>query len=80
MFVFSRFFEFAFYKNIPTYLEFDAYIKAFFTSGFDFFRVAFGSEKKSTYKERYEYFLKKNEFEYKTEIVYFSPKWVLFVP
>lgn len=80
MFVFSRFFEFTFYKNIPTYLEFDAYIKAFLVSGFDFFKVAFGSEKKSTYTERYEYFLKKNEFEYKTEIVYFAPKWVLFVP
>lgn len=60
IFGFSRFFEFAFYTRIPTYLEFDAHIKATCVTFFDFFRIAFGGEKKMSYIERYNLFLEEN--------------------
>lgn len=80
MFGFSRFFEFTFYGKIPTYLEFDAHAKAWILTSFDFFRIAFGGEKKMSYAERYASFLKKNLKVREATTPYLAPKWIIAVP
>lgn len=80
MFGFSRFFEFAFYGKIPTYLEFDAHAKAWILISFDFFRIAFGGEKKMSYAERYATFLEKNLQVSEATTPYLAPNWIIAVP
>lgn len=80
MFGFSRFFEFTFYGKLPTYLEFDAHLKAWILSSFDFFRIAFGGEKKISYVERYNSFLEKNLQVHEASTPYLAPKWIISIP
>ncbi|NRH21281.1 hypothetical protein HOO68_04525 [Candidatus Gracilibacteria bacterium] len=80
VFIFSSFFEFTFYKKIPTYLEFDAHFKASIVSIFDFFRIAFGGEKNMNYIERYNIFLEKNIEVKGISVPYFAPKWIIAIP
>ncbi len=42
LFAFSRFLDFPIYDRIPTFIEFDAHIKAIVVSIYDFCRIAFG--------------------------------------
>lgn len=80
LFGFSQFLNFKFYKNIPTYLEFDAHIKASIVTIFDFFRIAFGGMRQSDYHTQYEKFLKENQrIEVATQ-AYFAPTWIIAIP
>ncbi len=55
----SQFLSLPFYKYIPTYHEFEARIFAMFSLLKEFFRVAFGKEKTTTFALEYQKFLEK---------------------
>ena len=80
LFGFSRFLNFKFYEYIPTYLEFDAHIKASVVTIFDFFRIAFGGTRQSDYKTQYEKFLQENKNIQVAIVPYFAPTWIIAIP
>ncbi len=80
MFGFSRFLNFKFYNSIPTYIEFDAFIKAGFAIVFDFFRIAFGGIKKINFQEEYSKYLEKNKLVHSAKLPYFAPNWIICLP
>jgi hypothetical protein len=73
LFGFSRFLRFSFYEKIPTYLEFDAHVKSSIIRAFDFFRIAFGGESHSNYREIYASILEKNMLTKAYSNQYFMP-------
>ncbi len=80
LFGFSRFLSFNFYEHIPTYLEFDAHIKASIVTIYDFFRIAFGGIKHSDYQTQYGDFLKENQSIRVATVPYFAPLWIIAIP
>jgi hypothetical protein len=80
IFGFSRFLNFIFYSKIPTFLELDAYIKAGTAMVYDFFRIAFGGEKRSNFQEKYNTYLAKNNLVKVSSVDYFAPNWLFAIP
>jgi hypothetical protein len=80
IFGFSRFLNFIFYSKIPTFIELDAYIKAAIVIAYDFFRIAFGGEKRSNYQQQYQLSLEKNKYIQSPSIDYFAPNWIFAIP
>jgi hypothetical protein len=80
LFGFSRFLNFTFYNQIPTYPELDAHIKAGIMWLFDFFRIAFGWEHTINYRAQYTRFLENNQVTQSATISYFAPNWIIAIP
>ncbi len=80
LFGFSRFFAFSFYEKIPSYIEFDAYIKASIINAYNFLRIAFWGSKQSNFREIYEGILQKNNVQQEPTTKYPLPSWIIAIP
>lgn len=80
LFVHSRFINFWWYQFFPTYLQFDAHIKALCMTWLDFVRVSFGKKKSKSYQERYQAYLHSNQSTMMPKSPYFAPLWLVCIP
>lgn len=80
LFGFSRFLDFSFYRMIPTYAELESHIWSAILSIYDFFRIAFGSQKWTDYSTRYVQILSNNTIIRSPTTSYFAPIWIIWLP
>lgn len=82
MYLFFRgeFFSVSLYQYIPSYASIEAHIAALCISTYDFLRVAFGGEKKETYRDIYT----RKLWEYTQTLTptwaYIMPAWIMAIP
>jgi hypothetical protein len=80
LFLHGEFLSLGIYKYIPTYTSIEAHISASILSLFDFFRVAFGGDKRRSYSDIYreKYMLYSQTAT--PETPYILPSWIIWVP
>lgn len=80
LFLRGEFLTFSVYRFIPTYADIEACIVASLESLSEFFRVAFGGKKSSSFTERFEQ--KKEFYSRITPPVrdYILPRWIIAIP
>jgi hypothetical protein len=80
LFMYDVFLSLSLYAYIPTYASIEAHIAASAISLYDFFRVAFGGEKRGNYRDVYNQKLKLYETVIAPTTPYILPSWLIAIP
>ncbi len=80
LFMYDVFLSLSLYAYIPTYASIEAHIAASAISLYDFFRVAFGGEKRGNYGSVYSEKLKLYETVIAPTTPYILPSWIIAIP